>query len=58
MTWLASAFDVIPLNDLRDHVSGPKCWCDPVEDDVAAGLYVHKSADGRESFEDGSRKPS
>lgn len=58
MNWSATASDVIPLNDLRDHVCGSQCWCNPVEDDEVVGLFVHKSADGRELFETGARKPS
>ena len=45
---------VVPMDDLRDH-DAENCWCFPaVEDDV----IVHNSADGRESFETGARRPS
>lgn len=45
---------VVPLNDLREH-SIPQCWCEPFDDD---GVIVHNSADHREHFERGTRKPS
>ena len=49
---------IIPLHDLREHVAeeGEECWCKPhVEEDT--GLVIHNSADGREAYEIGSRKP-
>lgn len=49
---------VYPLDDLREHVIegyGEKCWCGVRVDD---GIVVHTSADGREDFETGKRKPS
>lgn len=33
----------------------PECWCQPREVD---GVLVHNSADGREAFETGERRPS
>jgi hypothetical protein len=47
--------DVIPVNDLRDHVYGGECWCKPVDDE---GMWVHNSADGREKLEEGRGVPS
>lgn len=48
---------VYPLNDLREHATdGTECWCGAEEDDE--GIVVHNSADGREAFETGERKPS
>ena len=51
------AAHVIPLDDLRDHDCGPKCWCKPEQDDEDL-TWVHHSMDGREAFEDGRREPS
>lgn len=58
--WLAEAYDdgtceVTPINDLRQHVPGPTCWCRPFDSD---GVLTHNSADHREEFERGERKPS
>lgn len=47
---------VYPLGDTRTHsVGNDPCWCNPQEQD---GVIVHNSADGREDFETGKRKPS
>ncbi len=55
--WIALADppEVVPRNDLREHVFGRKCWCKPFEED---GVIVHNSADGRERFERLERKAS
>lgn len=48
---------IIPVDDLHDHEMSSDCWCQPIldhEDWVA----THNSADGREDFESGMRKPS
>ena len=47
-----------PLNDLREHETdkGAFCWCRP-EYDEEYDLYVHRSMDGREEYEEG-RKPT
>lgn len=54
--WLAIVCDVgrqvIPLDDLRDHVHNGSCWCKPTEDD---GVLVHHSVDRREEFEEGRK---
>ena len=48
----------LPLEDIRDHeVGNTGCWCDPDVDDEFK-LVVHNSADGREKFESGERRPS
>ena len=49
---------VVPINDLKSHVTvGRQCWCNPkLEEDGA--LIIHNSADGREKFETGERKRS
>ena len=41
---------VVPVNDLRDHVTSVDCWCCPIDDD---GIIVHNSLDGREKYENG-----
>ena len=49
---------VMPTGDLREHEPTPDCWCEPEEDDKEPGVWLHNSADERERFEDGRRKPS
>ena len=45
---------VVPVNDLREHITNGECWCNPeVNDD---GVVVHHSLDQRETYEEG-RKP-
>ena len=44
---------VVPVNDLREHVTNGDCWCNPITDD---GVVIHNSMDERESYEAG-RKP-
>lgn len=48
--WIAftNPLEVLPRNDLREHVFGRKCWCKPFEED---DVIVHNSMDGRERFE-------
>lgn len=48
---------VIPMNDLREHHRHGECWCHPVVEHESR-MMVHNSADGREDFEEGRRKPS
>jgi hypothetical protein len=46
-----------PVDDLREHVENPECWCRPVRDpeaDLRDGLWVHNSMDNREAYEEGS----
>jgi hypothetical protein len=48
---------IIPAEDIREHTLRGDCWCDPrldYEDRIA----THNSADGREQFETGQRKPT
>lgn len=57
------AIHIVPIGDSRDHVASEACWCSPEEDpdDNEYGLapvFIHNSADGREAFEQGLRKPS
>jgi hypothetical protein len=47
----------VPVDDIREHEPSEDCWCEP-EYYVDIGLIVHNSADGREKFETGERKPS
>jgi hypothetical protein len=51
---------IMPLHDLREHIPLPECWCNPtVDEDVDTHtIYIHRSADGREDFEEGRRLPS
>ena len=51
-------FHVVPLYDLREHEASVDCWCNPEPDDEDENVYIHFSADGREAFESGERKPS
>ena len=48
---------VVPLNDLREHVEDATCWCNPRADEEL-NLVTHNSADNREAFETGERKPT
>jgi hypothetical protein len=45
---------VIPEGDLRLHLMGPKCWCNPKQD---GSSIIHNSADNRELYERGERAP-
>lgn len=53
---------VVPKDDLKEHVHPfedvyvDTCPCSPVIDED--GIIVHKSFDGREAFENGTRKVS
>lgn len=51
--WAVTAKNnIIPMNDLREHIEEDRCWCQPwYEGDI----LVHNSADRREISE---RKPS
>ena len=39
---------VVPMNDLRDHVTNAECWCNPTQDDECLDVWVHHSMDRRE----------
>lgn len=46
-------YHIMPINDLREHIEGRDCWCDPREDDeyletTGRFVLVHNSADRRE----------
>jgi hypothetical protein len=53
-TCLSNPPEVKPIDDLRPHDDGMACWCEPTDDE---GVIVHNSADGRELYERGERKP-
>ena len=42
---------VVPVDDIRDHITDVTCWCQPSEDRDHRHLWVHQSADGRERRE-------
>lgn len=51
-----AAVHVVPVDDLRQHVAGTRCWCAPQEDPEVEGpdnapLWIHNSLDRREQFE-------
>jgi hypothetical protein len=48
---------IVPVNDTYEHELMPSCWCKPKLDD-ADFTAIHHSADQREKFERGERKPS
>jgi len=54
--WLVQETDglphVLPLGDLREHVTNRPCWCGACEDD---GVIVHNSMDRREEYERGRK---
>lgn len=52
-----AASQVYPVNDLRPHNTEGPCWCDPTYDEEY-DIVIHNSADRREEFETGERKPS
>lgn len=45
---------IVPAYDLTPHEIIPGCWCEP---DLTDAGWQHNSADGREDFESGKRKP-
>lgn len=53
-----SDFHVIPNNDLREHKASENCWCNPVQDEECATVWVHPPMDGRVDFETGERLAS
>jgi hypothetical protein len=48
---------IMPEGDLFDHETSARCWCHP-DLDEEDWVAMHHSADGREDFEQGRRKPS
>jgi len=50
---LIKKMHVVPVNDLREHITDEKCWCNPnVNDDL---VVVHNSMDQRETYEEGRK---
>lgn len=45
-----SDWHVIPSDDVKEHISSVKCWCNPVPDETedCENLWIHRSMDGRE----------
>jgi len=52
--WLAqdNPPEVTPINDLRPHTVGKRCWCKPFYDE---DILVHNALDGRETLEFGRK---
>ena len=50
-------YHTVPVGDLHAHIPSKECWCDP-EVDEEFKLIINQSADQREKFETGERKPS
>lgn len=47
--------ELVPLNDVRQHVQGMRCWCDPEVDETMT--VIHRACDRREDYIQGRRKP-
>ena len=52
---MTNPLEVLPVNDIRTHMTGRGCWCRPVYDHEF-DLISHNSADGRERYAEGRRK--
>lgn len=50
---LAQPWEVMPTDDIKEHVSGLECGCRPTADDE--GTIVHNAFDHREDYETGKR---
>lgn len=46
---------IIPLDDLREHVTSVDCWCHPTPDVDEPLVIVHHSMDRREEYEEGRK---
>lgn len=46
--------EVVPMNDIRDHVPGMRCACQPEVDEYLT--VVHNSFDRREDYEQKRRR--
>lgn len=52
----ADRWHVLPQDDIRVHDENEECWCNPETQYIGVGiLVVHKSADGREEYEQGRK---
>lgn len=51
---------IVPMGDIREHELDEDCWCEPDvgEDEDGDAMVIHLSADGREAYESGERKPN
>ena len=47
--------DVKPVNDMKEHINGEDCWCQPSYEN---GVFTHNAMDCREEYENGKRKMS
>jgi hypothetical protein len=48
--------EVVPMNDIREHVEGMRCWCRPEVD--GDNITVHNALDRRDEFMERRRRPS
>jgi hypothetical protein len=48
--------EVVPMNDIREHVPGMRCWCQPEVDDCL--VIIHNALDRRDEFMTKRRRPS
>jgi hypothetical protein len=46
--------EVVPLNDIREHVPGMHCWCRPEVDETM--LTIHNALDRRDDYMEGRRR--
>lgn len=44
---------VIPVDDLREHITSVDCFCKPITDDEDENVIVHNAMDKREEYENG-----
>jgi hypothetical protein len=56
MTTKDDRIHIMPINDLRPHITSPDCWCKPTVDDDYPVFWVHHSIDEREQYEQGRNK--
>lgn len=49
-TMNCSYINVMPINDLKEHIESKKCWCNPTIQENGH-LIIHNSLDRRETFE-------
>ena len=52
--WKCNSEEVWPLDDLKEHIIGNECWCNPWKTET--NLLIHVSLDKRENLEEDSRK--
>lgn len=53
---LSNPAEVVPMNDIREHVPGMRCWCCPDVDETM--VIVHNALDRRDEFMEKRRRPS